>query len=621
MSNKRKHLYQNVIKAIPDDSDSNSSYEDYSDQDSVTDPNYDPFLESDNDESDAQLERMAVMEEEIEAEEDDTENDPQPASAALSPTWSSFSGRQPSFAFIGNEGLRGIDCEPDSFTPEDAFSVFVDDEVLQHLVDQTNIYANQVTTKRTRNDSLTSYARHRKWSATTKDEIKTFLGILLWMGLSRKLTIDSYWSQCPLYKNEIAGKMSRNRFELLLNCIHFSDNEELEDGNRLWKIQPLMDLLLKKYKAVYSPGMDVVIDETIIPWRGRLKFKQYIPNKAHKYGIKLFKLCTTDGFTYNMEIYAGKSDTGVREKGVAKKVCEKLMIGLLNEGRTLYVDNFYTSYELAVSFLQQKTHVVGTLRSSKKNMPKEVMDAKLKKGEMISREDENGIVVLKWRDTRDVRMLSTKHKPVFVEVRRRSRRQSGEEEEEDTEIDVDVPGPSNAPVTGSRNRRRCSTSTRKKPEAVVAYNKGKTGIDLSDQMASYATTLRKGVKWYRKLGIELLLGLTVVNARLIFQKVKGKKIKMKPFREAIALSLLDCKTTEKYKRPRVSQGQDHVLEPLINEQNNKEIFRTCKICYQTISAQQGRDVARRKNPKSKYYCPACPGKPAMCVPCFTKLHK
>ena len=52
-----------------------------------------------------------------------------------------------------------------------------------------------------------------------------------------------------------------------------------------------------------------------------------------------------------MEIYAGKSNTGVTEVGVAKKVCEKLMIGLLNQSRTLYVDNFYTSYELAVSFL------------------------------------------------------------------------------------------------------------------------------------------------------------------------------------------------------------------------------------------------------------------------------
>ena len=196
------------------------------------------------------------------------------SSAVSSPTWSNYSGRQASFAFTGNEGLQEIDCEPDSFTPEEVFSLFVDDEVLQHLVDQTNIYASQTTAERIRNGSLTAHARHRKWNATTKDEIKTFLGFLLWMGLNRKSTIGSYWSQSPLYKNKIAGKMSRNRFELLLNCIHFSDNEELEDENRLWKIQPLVHLLLKKYKAVYSPGVDVVIDETLIPWRGRLKFRQ-----------------------------------------------------------------------------------------------------------------------------------------------------------------------------------------------------------------------------------------------------------------------------------------------------------------------------------------------------------
>ena len=136
-------------------------------------------------------------------------------------------------------------------------------------------------------------------------------------------------------------------------------------------------------------------------------------------------------------------------------------------------------------------------------------------------------------------------------------------------------------------------------------------------LLSYATTLQKRVKWYRKLGIELLLGLTVVSAHLIFEKVKGKKIKMRLFREAIALFLLDCKTKKKPKRSRVSQVQVHVPETLINEQ----IFRTCKICYQTISAQQGKDEAKKKNPKSKYYCSACPGKPVMCIPCFTKLHK
>ena len=41
---------------------------------------------------------------------------------------------------------------------------------------------------------------------------------------------------------------------------------------------------------------------------------------------------------------------------------------------------------------------------------------------MISREDENDIVVLKWKDTRDVRILSTKHAPIFVPVAPRKKR-------------------------------------------------------------------------------------------------------------------------------------------------------------------------------------------------------
>lgn len=44
-----------------------------------------------------------------------------------------------------------------------------------------------------------------------------------------------------------------------------------------------------------------------------------------------------------------------------------------------------------------------------------------------------------------------------------------------------------------------------KPLAVFKYNKGKCGIDYSDQMVFYATTQLK------KLGIQLLLGILVVK--------------------------------------------------------------------------------------------------------------
>ena len=44
----------------------------------------------------------------------------------------------------------------------------------------------------------------------------------------------------------------------------------------------------------------------MVPWRGRLVFCQYMPGKKHKYGIKLFKLCTPEGYTSNILIYSWK---------------------------------------------------------------------------------------------------------------------------------------------------------------------------------------------------------------------------------------------------------------------------------------------------------------------------
>ena len=106
------------------------------------------------------------------------------------------------------------------------------------------------------------------------------------------------------------------------------------------------------------------------------------------------------------------------------KVCMNLMQSLLDHGRTFFVDNFYTSYELARSLLKRKTHLVCTLRANRKHLPKVVMHAKLKRGDIVAREDQKGIVVLKWKDVRA--------RTEVAEVR--------QEEEEDNE--ATEPGPS-----------------------------------------------------------------------------------------------------------------------------------------------------------------------------------
>ena len=98
--------------------------------------------------------------------------------------------------------------------------------------------------------------------------------------------------------------------------------------------------------------------------------------------------------------------------------------------------------------IKKKTYNCGTLRSDRKSNPKEVTKSKLKKGEVISRSGE-GIVVFKWKDKRDVLVISNLHGLKMVEL---------------------------------ANKRR---EKKMKPNMVRDYNNGMSGVDRSDQMVSY----------------------------------------------------------------------------------------------------------------------------------------
>lgn len=157
-------------------------------------------------------------------------------------------------------------------------------------------------------------------------------------------------------------RLSRNRFEILLRMIHFADNRESPDSNRLFKIQSLVDTLETNFKKYYNPTEDICIDKSLVPFRGRIIFRQYLKQKRHKYGIKIFKLCCGSGYTYAFRVYTGKSlET---ENTTPTKIVMSLCRDLFNKGHTLYIDNWYTSLELADKLIENNTHLVGTLRSN-----------------------------------------------------------------------------------------------------------------------------------------------------------------------------------------------------------------------------------------------------------------
>lgn len=241
--------------------------------------------------------------------------------------------------------------------PFDFFTLFFDDEVVNLLLVETNKYAQD----KLNGPDISNNSRINKWTDIDKDELDVFVGIVMWVGLVKMPSISQYWRNTILYRSAVLLYMSRNRFELILSVIHVSDNNNASVNNRLHKIQPLVDVLVDKFNNVLIPGKNVCVEESMVPYIGRLLFRQYIANKRHRYGIKIFKLCCHDFYTLQYNIYAGKkADIG---QSVSTKVVLELMEPYLNEGKCLFVDNWYTSIDLAEKLLDRNTHVVVILHS------------------------------------------------------------------------------------------------------------------------------------------------------------------------------------------------------------------------------------------------------------------
>lgn len=487
--------------------------------------------------------------------------------------WTAVVGDFQNFNFQENAGITQDVINLKNENELTYYKLFVSEDIINTIVDQTNIYANQVIVNGICEESIGPSSRLNKWTPTDKHEIYRFLGIIIWMGLDKKPKLSDYWRNSDLYWSKAAKVMSRNRFEILLRMLHFADNELCPESDRLHKIQSLLDALNAQFKKFLIPEENMCIDETMVPFRGKLKFRQYIKEKRHKFGIKLFKLCLPGGYTFHSKIYCGADK--IDGMSVATKVVLELLGGSLDKGVTLYTDNWYTSIELAKKLKNRRTHLVGTLRRNRKGLPKVVTSAKLRKGEIVGRE-KDGVVIFKWKDKRDVLMLTTKHNLDMIEV----------------------PGRAGA---------------RMKPKAVAEYNRAKSFIDLSDQMSSYSTSLRRSLKWYRKVAVEMIIGASIVNAQYLYNKNQDKhnRKSITNFKENLCLQLMS-NNLEAEPQPEL-QPEQHVY-------TTADRRGRCSICYRKNKDAHGRTYAIKKTKQVSSICTACVGKPLLCIDCFFENH-
>ena len=83
----------------------------------------------------------------------------------------------------------------------------------------------------------------------------------------------------------------------------------------------------------------VVIDESLILWKGHLNFKKYIPSKRHRFGVKLFVPCDyRSGFFMDVIIYADQQ-TEVqldKELGMSTTIVMTLMNSYMDKGHGFF---------------------------------------------------------------------------------------------------------------------------------------------------------------------------------------------------------------------------------------------------------------------------------------------
>ena len=360
--------------------------------------------------------------------------------------------------------------------PYDFFCKIWGDDTFDLLADETNRYAAQKETE--------------GWEDVSAEEMQSFIGIQLAMGMVRLPSMYDYWSTNPILSAPgIVKGMGRNRFRSILSHLHLNDNSRMpgrtDPGyDKLYKVRPLLEKIRLNSQASYQPHQQLAVDEAMILFKGRSVMKQYLPLKPIKRGYKMWCLCdSSNGYMYNMSLYTGADDSS-NEDSLSSRVVQHLVQPLYNANHHIYMDNYFSSIALATKLAENNTYTIGTVRTNRKHWPVEYKNVKLISKSMQRGESKSkvvaGVQCIVWKDNKGVAFLNNVTDPTNLsQVPRRNK-------------------------DGTRSQVPC-------PEAVKLYNKYMGGVDVFDSRRKTYSCTRKSKKWWMRI-YYFLLNTAITNA-------------------------------------------------------------------------------------------------------------
>ena len=322
---------------------------------------------------------------------------------------------------------------------------------------------------------------------TNRIEILKFIGVSILIGVykGRGEPIRALWS-----RNEgrqfISQFLSRSRFDLITKFLRFDTTSARRNTRESSKFAPMgciFEMWEQTLARPFIPFAYVTVDETLVAFRGRCSFRQYMPSKPAKYGLKFWTLCdAATGYCLRMKPYLGKEtgNNSARAVGLGEKVVLQLT-EKLDVGRSVVTDNFFSSMSLLKKLKERSLGFIGTMRKCRREIPPEFVSKHAECGSsLFGFHADATLVSYAPKKNKRVVLISSEHaKP-----------------------DVDEHS--------------------QKPEIILSYNKGKGGVDHLDQMCAAYTTRKRTLRW-PKCVFQHMIDVTAYNCFVLWCFLTGQE--------------------------------------------------------------------------------------------------
>ena len=232
--------------------------------------------------------------------------------------------------------------------------------------------------------------------------------------------MDELWSE-EHGRKIFAETMPLSRFKKIRSNLRF-DNTETRQArlarDKLAAIRLLLDVFIDNSQTAFVLSESVTVDEQLYPYQGRCPFTQCMPSKPSKYGIKFWVLCDSESFyCFNIHLYRGKTDR-LNNVSLGEHVVMNMAQFLFGKGRNVTTDNFFTSLALARKLKEKQLTLVGTIRKTRKEVPKEFLNHRARElyssNFVFTALDSIQLVFYKTKASKMVILLSSEHKDAQI---------------------------------------------------------------------------------------------------------------------------------------------------------------------------------------------------------------